>query len=204
MGSDLEQQEKRIADLERELRVQTDRARNALAKCDALQRENAQLANLYVSSYRLYQSLVPTDVVDVIQEIVINLVGSEEFAVYELASRDDVLALLGSFGLDPEAVHTELSALPAPAREAIEKNQVVTFSAARDGVLACVPLRRGDRVTGAIVIYSLLEHKPGLERLDHELFELLATHAAPALHCSRLNAREAALSAVGQIDHSVS
>lgn len=187
MSNEIESLREELARVQRELKLQTERTRNVQAKYDALQRENAQLANLYVSSYRLYQSLVPDDVIEVIKEIVINLIGSEEFAVYELAG--DKLTLLGSFGLAPDAVRDTRSALPLPAREAIDKGHAVAHAPPRDGVLACVPLRHDNRIAGAIVIYSLLEHKPALERLDHELFELLATHAVPALHCSRLNTR---------------
>ena len=37
-----------------------------------------------------------------------------------------------------------------------------------------------------IAIHRLLAHKAGLEPLDHELFDLLATHAATALYCTSL------------------
>jgi hypothetical protein len=42
-------------------------------------------------------------------------------------------------------------------------------------------------VTGAIALFRLLPQKPALEDVDHELFELLATHAATALYCTRLH-----------------
>jgi len=44
-------------------------------------------------------------------------------------------------------------------------------------------------VTGAIVIFRLLTQKPGLEEVDHEIFDLLASQAATALYCTRLHAR---------------
>ena len=49
---------------------------------------------------------------------------------------------------------------------------------------ACVPLKIGSMVVGAIVVFRLLSHKPALERVDHELFELLAVHASTALYRS--------------------
>ena len=45
------------------------------------------------------------------------------------------------------------------------------------------------RKVGAIVIFRLLSHKPRFEALDHELFGLLATHAATALYSSDLHRR---------------
>jgi hypothetical protein len=47
----------------------------------------------------------------------------------------------------------------------------------------------GARAIGVIAIVKLLSHKPALEAIDHELFGLLATHAASALYCSDLHAR---------------
>ena len=56
-----------------------------------------------------------------------------------------------------------------------------------EGLVACIPLKLDNDVTGLIAIFSLLPHKPGLEALDHELFDLLATHAATALYCTSLH-----------------
>jgi len=43
------------------------------------------------------------------------------------------------------------------------------------------------RITGAILVFRLLEHKQGLQPLDHELFELLGVHASTALYCANLH-----------------
>jgi hypothetical protein len=43
-------------------------------------------------------------------------------------------------------------------------------------------------VTGAIAVYGLLPHKPELEEVDFELFDLLAMHAATALRFTALEA----------------
>jgi hypothetical protein len=56
---------------------------------------------------------------------------------------------------------------------------------------ACLPLKLEDRVTGAIAIFRLLPQKSGLEPVDRELFDLLATHAAMALYCTALHERQA-------------
>jgi GAF domain-containing protein len=52
---------------------------------------------------------------------------------------------------------------------------------------ACVPLKLDGRVTGALALFRLLPQKAGFETIDHELFDLLATHAATALYCTRLH-----------------
>ena len=55
---------------------------------------------------------------------------------------------------------------------------------------ACIPLVLDGKVTGAIAIFRLLPQKAGIEDVDRELFDLLATHAATALYCTSV-AREA-------------
>ena len=54
------------------------------------------------------------------------------------------------------------------------------------GLTASVPLVLESRVTGAITVFNLLGQKPGLEPVDLQLFDLLASHAATALHCTRM------------------
>src|SRR5687768_12488215 len=43
-----------------------------------VEQQNSNLANLYVASYRLLGSVERSEVLQVIQEIIINLIGSEE------------------------------------------------------------------------------------------------------------------------------
>ena len=63
-------------------------------------------------------------------------------------------------------------------------------SPASDGEpIVSIPLRVDDRAIGAIVIYQLLQQKDGFSALDHELFTLLAGHAATAIFAARLHAQ---------------
>ena len=52
-----------------------------------------------------------------------------------------------------------------------------------------IPLRVSDKPVGAIAIFDLLQQKDGLTPLDHELFTLLAGHAATAIMAARLYAQ---------------
>jgi len=58
---------------------------------------------------------------------------------------------------------------------------------------ACIPLKLGGDIVGGIVVFRLLGHKGELTRVDREVFELLATHAATALYCSGLHTQANAL-----------
>lgn len=48
-----------------------------------IETQNTNLANLYVAGYQLHGSLDRGQVLASIKEIVINLIGSEDFAIYE-------------------------------------------------------------------------------------------------------------------------
>jgi hypothetical protein len=158
-----------------------------------VERENSNLANLYVASYRLHGSLDRGDVLAAIHEIVANLVGCEELVVYEAGPRDGVLSPVSSQGIDMarlppvpfgvglvgEAARTGETYV-APTREG------AGAPGEEAHLTACVPLKLGERVVGALALFRLLPQKAGFEPVDRELFDLLATHAATALHCSTM------------------
>ena len=54
--------------------------------------QNEGLANLYVASFQLHSTLDPEEVVGIVQEILINLVGAEEFIVLVLDKRTGELS----------------------------------------------------------------------------------------------------------------
>src|SRR5262250_909149 len=60
-----------------------------------VEEQNESLANLYVASYRLHSTLDPAEVVECISEILINLVGSEEFGLFVVDDESNELALAG-------------------------------------------------------------------------------------------------------------
>lgn len=154
-----------------------------LAQFAQLEQHSANLANLYVASYQLHGTLDRAAVLGAIQEIVINLIGSEQFGVYERQPRSGHFQLIASVGM-PEGV--QLNTQAGTAGWVAEHGE--TYSGGDDecDLVACVPLKLDGRVTGLIAIHRLLAHKSSLEPLDHELFDLLATHAATALHCTSL------------------
>jgi hypothetical protein len=156
-----------------------------------VEERNMNLANLYVSSYQLHGTLDRGAVLESIKEILINLIGCEELAVFELSEDDQYLELVTSFGIDEEQYRS------ISIRDHVLGKLVSTGGTYIGGitaspgdslsVTACLPLTLDGRVTGAIVLFSLLPHKPGLRELDFELFDLLGTHAATALYCTGLH-----------------
>lgn len=151
-----------------------------------VEEQNTKLANLYVASYQLNGTLDRARVVASIQEIIINLIGCEELGIWELDENTNALTLAGSFGIDDASwASVPLGSGIIGSAAASGDRFIADESGARD-LVACIPLKLDERVVGAIGIFSLLQQKQGLESLDYELFDLLASHAASALFCTRL------------------
>jgi nitrate/nitrite-specific signal transduction histidine kinase len=157
-----------------------------------LEEQNSFLTTLYVAGQRLHSTLDRAEVLQTVREIIANLVGCEEYALFRLQP-DGVLHRVDSFGVVPEAYETVLPGHGLIGRT-VETGEVYLVGEG-DGraatemdanLTACVPLKRNGAVTGAIALFRLLPQKLALLELDHELFRLLETHLAMALHCTEL------------------
>ncbi len=154
-----------------------------------IETQNTNLANLYVAGYQLHGSLDRQQVLVSIKEIVINLIGSEDFAIFE-RDGEDRLRMIDWFDEPPTAFH-EVAIGEGIIGQVAATGQAFISNDERGrsvGMVACVPLQVDGRVTGAIAIFRLLPQKhDGLELLDEELLGLLASQAGIALYCTSLH-----------------
>ena len=65
--------------------------------------ENNNLANLYVASYQLHSTLDFSESLKIILEIVMNLIGAEEFSIMMLDEKTNELTIVAQEGMGPEA-----------------------------------------------------------------------------------------------------
>jgi len=160
-----------------------------------VEQQNTNLANLYVASYQLNGTLDRARVVGAVQEIVINLIGSEELAIFEVDDELQILKLIGSFGIDVEEwagvlIGSGMIGAVAQTGARFVATETLFATEGREKTLtACIPLKLDERVVGVIAIFRLLQQKQGLEDIDYELFDLLGSHAASALFCTALYQR---------------
>ena len=194
LREELATSEQRYASLERRLQeAEVDTQRFSQDYLE-VEQQNQNLANLYVASYRLHGTVDRGELMRAIQEIASNLVGSEEMAVFELSEDARVLSLATSLGVDA-ARYRELPADRGLIGQALRSGDVYVADASsasraegEENLSACIPLVVGNRPLGVIAIFRLLSHKPQIEDVDRELFELLAAQASVALYCTRLHA----------------
>ncbi len=155
-----------------------------------VERQNSDLINMYVATYRLHSTLDYDEVLQVVKEIIINMIGTESFGIYLIDEKEKRLVMIANEGLDVqsnESVPLAEGSLGKAAQtgQIVLREDVHTQNADSEPI-ACVPLKVGDRVMGVIGIQSLLLQKDGFQALDHELFEMLGGHAATAIYGARL------------------
>jgi len=155
--------------------------------------ENNNLANLYVASYQLHSTLDFNESLKIILEIVMNLIGAEEFSIMMLDEKTNELTIVAQEGMGPEArssikLGEGVIGEASKAGEAFYRDGDPTDLSGVDYLhpLVVIPLKIKEHVIGVIVIYKLLVQKQSFSNVDYELFSMLAGHAATALFSSKL------------------
>ena len=153
--------------------------------------ENNMLANLYIASFQLHSTLDFKEVLQIILEIVINLIGAEEFGVLLLDEKTNRLEPVACEGVSTSelpsvAVGKGIIGGAAQSGENYFIDSMKSYQRDFEKPLVCIPLKIKEHVIGVIVIYKLLVQKDEFNSVDYELFTLLAGHAATAVFSSRL------------------
>ena len=154
----------------------------------------ANLASLYVAVTSVHGALDRPSVLSSVQEIVTNLIGSEEMAIFETDAIHGRLTLLASMGIEPGPYQDIALGAGAIGRAAATGERLIRQqggSLTEDGdaaLTACIPLKVAGRIVGVLAVFRLLPHKGWLDAIDIDLFDVLAAHAASALLFTRLYA----------------
>ena len=180
---ELKELKKTIADLEAE-------NKDFAGKFVKVEQMNQNMASLYVSSYRLHSTLDFKEVIEIIKEIVINLIGSEVFGIFLKDQERNDLKIIAQEGMEgvkvpPIQIGNGLVGKSAETGESFVTDKQNEGDASNP--LACIPLKVQNELLGMIVIYRLLRQKDGFAPMDLDLFSLLADHAATAIYCCQLH-----------------
>jgi len=154
-----------------------------------IERENNNLANLYVASFQLHSTMDLRELTQIILEILLNFVGAKTFAIQLVDDEHGKLRTLAAEGVDRTKV-PEGAVAEGRVGEVIksghhyidgERLRARADMAHLDRPVIVVPLKIRERVVGVVIIWDLLSQKTALADVDYELFNLLAAHAASAL-----------------------
>lgn len=157
-----------------------------------VEQQNSNLATLYAAISALHGSLELKAVISGIEEIVINLIGSEQFAI--VRADDDLTpwSLFGVNGAQLKGLCLETGILARAASEARPLIMPGALPVDTSGVRVCVPLVAEGKACGFLLIFGFLSQKAEIVPLDHELFALVGSQAGSMLHCADALARSRA------------
>ena len=186
----IEQLEQEKEDILEQVRAIEEENINFANRYVEVEAENNMLANLYIASYQLHSTLNFEDVVRVISDIIINLIGGEDFALYLLDEKVGTLEPIAAEGVPLKALPRVLQG-QGIVGQACHKGEnyvadVLLGPSDPDRPLVVIPMMIKERMIGAIVVYSLLVQKKAFTTVDYELFSLLGAHAATAAFAAKL------------------
>lgn len=156
-----------------------------------IEHENNMLANLYIASNQLHSTLDSAEVLQITSEILINLIGAEEFAVLLVDEKIQKLKAVLCEGVVPDdfpgiEFGEGLIGQLLKTGESYYCEDPSTYEKDLSIPLVCIPLKVRERVIGSVLIYAFLSPKKKFAEIDYQLFSLFAGHAATAIFSSRM------------------
>jgi putative methionine-R-sulfoxide reductase with GAF domain len=183
--------EEKLAEIEARYRKVEEENQEFADRYIEIEEQNNNLANLYVASYQLHSTLDFGEVIRIVQEIVINLIGAEVFHVLMVSEKTGQLEVEASEGQTPGRTSIPLGEGEIGKAAAAGENFFAESVARADPSpfeepIAVIPLKIKDSTIGVISINKLLVQKTQFTNMDYELFTLLAGHAATAIFSAKL------------------
>jgi hypothetical protein len=183
--------EEKLADIEARFRKVEEENKEFADRYIEIEEQNNNLANLYVASYQLHSTLDFKEVVRIVQEIVINLIGAEVFHVLMVSEKTGHLEVEASEGQTPSRAAIPLGE-GMIGKSAVSGENYFAQQIARENPspfkqpIAVIPLKIKESTIDVISINKLLTQKTQFTSMDYELFTLLAGHAATAIFSAKL------------------
>jgi putative methionine-R-sulfoxide reductase with GAF domain len=183
--------EERLSEVEARYKMVEEENKEFADRYIEIEEQNNNLANLYVASYQLHSTLDYKEVVRIVQEIVINLIGAEAFHIFMVSEKTGQLELEASEGQEAPVQSIALGEGQIGQAAKTGENDFADVLAHREATpfdrpIAVIPLKIKDSVIGIISINKLLVQKTNFNAMDFELFTLLAGHAATAIFSAKL------------------
>lgn len=139
-------------------------------------RELDRVAVRYIAQLRLFEDLEQDKFCDALADVVVNLLGSENFVIY-VADAEGGLAAVRGMG---PAFQPGTSLAPSDLLSQIARSG--TQRTGEHGFVALAPLQdAAGQTRGLVAIRGLLRHKPSFTEEDRQVLEELRGHAGRAL-----------------------
>lgn len=162
-----------------------------------IEAENNLLANLYITTYQLHSTFNVHEIVQIIEEVMLNLVGADQFTLL-LKEGAQLLQPLNADSGSSRLIEVQVE--DPRVLQSLETGQIWIANPDELGVLqktdakAVIPMVVDGQVVGALAIYHLLDQKKHFSEIDEEIFTLLGGHASTALCSAMMRSEKSALS----------
>ncbi|MFN7972918.1 MAG: GAF domain-containing protein [Acidobacteriota bacterium] len=173
------------ATLDDELSAISLENRRLLDRVAEMEQRFTELAKLHAASMRLHAPSDAAGVLTAIQEVVVNIVGCEQFTLWEIAAPGNTLALALSLGVEPPPTAPSTT-VALTARTGVRYVAPDGLSGDLEAPTACIPLKLAGETRGVLSLFQLMPQKKALMPVDYQIFDLLTTQAARALEASRV------------------
>lgn len=153
-------------------------------RCEDLEEDKAHLGRLCVASVQLHESSSEAESLRNLQDVLVNLIGSEQIAIWCSSIDGRRLDLRASQGVDAEAWRT-VQVGEGTVGKAVASGEIVIAEGPGPGQpTVCIPLVLGRRTVGAVAVFRLLPHHSGFTPRDQDVFRLVSRQAGFVLCCS--------------------
>ena len=168
------------ATLESQLKSLQGGTRDAEAQIVELSKQCRELRALLACAMRLLAAGSREGTFHAVQDIVANVIGSEEIALFEMNTEGTALCPSAWCGANiPEG--TSVAVGEGWVGQVALTGTAFTSPGNGSGMAACIPLRASEKIIGVLAIYSLLPQKWQLEPWDIAVLKLLECEAGRLL-----------------------
>lgn len=148
-----------------------------------------EMQALFAASTRLLAAGTRIEIFDAVQDIVANLIGSEELTLFEMNAERTMLQAAAWYGI-AEFQKAPVAIGQGVIGEVAGNGKSFFSNENQPGPTACIPLRAETEVVGVLAIYSLLPQKLQLEPWDFEVLKLLEERLGGMLMKSNAQTKE--------------
>lgn len=184
LEDDLKNGHNRIAFLEREVaqlrtglaKIAFDDDGDLVHQFEQVMEEQNCLAHMFVTSEQLAHVSSPQDAVQAALEVLYNLIGAIEFGIwFRWDDQDPPIQVTPQVEADLRKLDKYM---PLVERCLATGQAVLENKNTPDVPPVCVPLLLEGKCVGAVLVGTLVAHRPRLERLHHDLLMLLSLRLA--------------------------
>jgi hypothetical protein len=170
------------------LRAQVGAAEAAIRtlrdRCGELEESKAHLTRMAVASAQLHESADEGETLCNLLDLLVNLIGTEEMAIWRLSADGRALELRASQGIDAQRWN-RIPVDEGPLGKAVSSGEIVVEAEpGKDGPSVGVPLLVGRRPVGVAAVFRLLPHRSTLGPQDADVFRMISQQAGFALCCA--------------------